>query len=565
MKRPIAVFFSLILILALISTAPAVAFADNSFATDEADKKEPLTATELLGDARAIKIPGPSAVVLGSAKASVENVTATSFHNDSLPDSGWIAIDNDGDGYSWEYGKNISPNFYSLEGRDGECMVSASFVNNVGVVTPDNWLVSPGIKIPEGKQLNLYVCGQDPNYYAEHFAVYVSTSSQTDISSFTNLYEATVTKGGGSYEGVAVDLTVYAGQTVYLAIRHFNCTDQYYLNLDGLSIVDVGTDPTPPIPDPTIIRIMGNDRYSTSIQVALELLSTLDESKYPNVMIATGDSFPDALAGSALSTAADAPILLISSRVPSTVDNAIAFISDYVDPNGKVYILGGTGVVPETVERRVKDLGYQGDSIIRFAGQDRYETNLKVLALLRQMNDGQMDSLLICDGTNWPDAATASATGLPILLVPKAGLNDAQKSLLATLNQPIIYVIGGPGAVSDSLFNSLKVYDPGAVRLAGANRAETAVKVARTYFDLSKVKAVTFAYGANFPDTIAGGLLAHLLDAPILYGDSKVPTPYINADAPYVMDCGAKTAYVLGGEALVGDDFIIDLLAPNML
>ncbi|MEE3382696.1 MAG: cell wall-binding repeat-containing protein, partial [Anaerovoracaceae bacterium] len=448
MKRPIAVFFSLILILVLISTAPAVAFAENSFTIDEADRKEPLTSTELLEDARAIKVPGPTTIVPGGAKASVEKVTATNFHDSSLPDSGWIAIDSDGDGWNWMYAKDFSDNFFSLDGRDGECLTSASYVNALGALNPDNWLVSPAITVPQGKQLDFLVSGQDPKVFSEHYGVYVSTTSQTDLSTFTEVYLDTVSHGGGVYEGHFIDLRSYAGQTVYIAFRHYNCTDMYWLNLDGLSVTDyTGQAPDAPGSEPTIIRLKGKDRYATSIVIAQELAGQ-GTDKFPGAIIATGDSFPDALAGSALSTADDAPILLISSRVPSTIDNAISFISDHVDPNGKVYILGGTGVVPETVERRVKDLGYQGDYIIRFAGQDRYETNLKVLALLRQMNGGQLESILVCDGTNWPDAATASATGLPILLVPKAGLNDAQKSLLATLNQPIIDVIGGPGAVS---------------------------------------------------------------------------------------------------------------------
>ena len=86
--------------------------------------------------------------------------------------------------------------------------------------------------------------------------------------------------------------------------------------------------------------------------------------------------------------------------------------------------------------------------------------------------------------------------------------------------------------------------------------------VADHYFD-SDPKRVTFAYGGNFPDCISGGFLACYMEAPILYGDSKVPKPYADADAPYIAYCGAYSAYVLGGASLISDQFVNDLLIVN--
>ncbi|MBQ1825206.1 MAG: cell wall-binding repeat-containing protein, partial [Firmicutes bacterium] len=100
----------------------------------------------------------------------------------------------------------------------------------------------------------------------------------------------------------------------------------FVLNLDGISFSKAGTTPTAP---PEIIRVFGENRYDTSIEIGTFLIEQIryqlenDNLVYPAAIIATGDNFPDALAGSALSTAKVAPILLISNKVPASVDAAL--------------------------------------------------------------------------------------------------------------------------------------------------------------------------------------------------------------------------------------------------
>ena len=70
---------------------------------------------------------------------------------------------------------------------------------------------------------------------AEHFGVAISTTGNTSAADFTTIYEATLTAksngqkgprdGGrdtGSWYKHCVDLSAYAGQEVYIALRHFN-------------------------------------------------------------------------------------------------------------------------------------------------------------------------------------------------------------------------------------------------------------------------------------------------------------------------------------------------------
>ena len=140
--------------------------------------------------------------------------------------SDWTTIDQDGDGYDW---------FQFAVGLDNTtCVASASYINNVGELTPDNWLVTPQVDL--GGYLEMWVKGQDANDYEEHFAVYVSTTGNTynDFIATTALHEETTYYN--DYQRLVIDLTAYVGQQGYIAIRHYNCTDQYFFCVENFGI-----------------------------------------------------------------------------------------------------------------------------------------------------------------------------------------------------------------------------------------------------------------------------------------------------------------------------------------
>lgn len=107
--------------------------------------------------------------------------------------------------------------------------------------------------------------------------------------------------------------------------------------------------------------------------------------------------------------------------------------------------------------------------------------------------------------------------------------------------------------VSSAIEEQLRSYSYQLTRLYGANRAETAVAVAREFFP-SDLNAVIFAYGANFPDCIAGGLYANTQVAPILYGYPA--KNFLDPAKAYIASTGAKGAYALGGDWYVTNCFV---------
>ena len=158
----------------------------------------------------------------------------------------WHQIDADGDGNTWQRRQDTGVGHNS-----NACVTSASYVNdNKGALTPDNYLYTPQrYAVSNGASISFYVCAQDANWAAEHYGVAVATTSGTPTASdFVTIWEETLTakaraKGktrGTNEQGTwylkTIDLSAYAGQSIWIAIRHFNCTDQFMINVDDITI-----------------------------------------------------------------------------------------------------------------------------------------------------------------------------------------------------------------------------------------------------------------------------------------------------------------------------------------
>ena len=139
----------------------------------------------------------------------------------------WTTIDYNGDGYDWYY---FETNERAHSGTG--VATSESYINGYGALTPDNWLITPQIDL--NGTMRVWLRGQDPSWASEHFAIYLSTTGNT-VADFTIplVPEAVAT---GEYVEYIADLSAYAGQQGYIAIRHFNCTDMYRLNVDDFGV-----------------------------------------------------------------------------------------------------------------------------------------------------------------------------------------------------------------------------------------------------------------------------------------------------------------------------------------
>ena len=123
----------------------------------------------------------------------------------------------------------------------GYCLKSDSWMTgNIGSLNPDNFIVLPRLVASENTVISFMARDADMPGIApdpEHFGVAVSTSGNTNASDFTMVQEWNST---GTYTEYTADLSAYAGQQIYVALRHFNTTgDTYYLYVDNIEITNI--------------------------------------------------------------------------------------------------------------------------------------------------------------------------------------------------------------------------------------------------------------------------------------------------------------------------------------
>lgn len=293
-------------------------------------------------------------------------------------------------------------------------------------------------------------------------------------------------------------------------------------------------------------RVFGSDRYETAFGIADSLRAANCGKKFDNIIIASGSDFPDALSAAYLAKVKEAPILLTSISV---TDKVAQYIRSNANADATVYIIGGTAAVSSKTESSLK-----GFKTIRLAGPNRYITNLLVLA-----ESGVSDQeILIASGTGYADALSASAVGKPILLAANTGFTGDQKSYLSTLKSSTATIIGGTGAVSNTVQTQAKSYFSSVSRVGGSDRYETSANVAAKYFP--KATALTLAYGLNYPDGLCGGTLAMRYSSPLVLAASN---SFYNAKA-YAAKAGSVSATALGGTALISDEAVRAILSTSI-
>lgn len=318
------------------------------------------------------------------------------------------------------------------------------------------------------------------------------------------------------------------------------------------------TEPAPTEPEPTepeeptepaadVTRLAGSGRCETAIKVADAMKEALGLEAFDCIIVANGDNFADALAGSYLATQKNAPILLYRE---SALEINLTYILENLSDDGIVYLLGGTAAIPEFAETGLADAGINAK---RLSGKTRYDTNL---AILEEAGLKSQQEILVCTGSNFADSLSASATGLPILLVNNGSgeLTASQLTFLEAQNGCTFTIIGGTSAVSAELEAQFETYG-NVTRLAGSTREATSIEVANTYFKAPE--CVVLAYSRNFPDGLCGGPLAYALGAPLVLtnaGQETVATEYCAEHA-------ISSAYALGGTGVLSDASISTILS----
>ena len=154
------------------------------------------------------------------------------FEGYGLP-SGWTVLDMDGDGDTWMH-NSMSMSFIGGHNSEGAYVSHSYDFEDYVPLFPDNWLITPAITLVGNSTLTFSRMVSFFNS-ADHYAIYISTTSATDTSSFTMLFEETCSSQSYAWSNRSVDLSDYTGSTVYIAFRHFNCS-QRLIAIDDIEI-----------------------------------------------------------------------------------------------------------------------------------------------------------------------------------------------------------------------------------------------------------------------------------------------------------------------------------------
>lgn len=145
--------------------------------------------------------------------------------------------------------------------------------------------------------------------------------------------------------------------------------------------------------------------------------------------------------------------------------------------------------------------------------------------------------------------AAGSLTGQPVLLTPGDRLHTGTAAELERLGAERVTVLGGAEAVSEPVVEELKRRGYTVNRLAGADRIQTALSIARRHHPEAGegpvVVARAFGEGTQgFADALGGSALAHDLASPVVL----TPTDRLHGDvADYLVEAEASEVIIAGG------------------
>ena len=188
----------------------------------------------------------------------------------------------------------------------------------------------------------------------------------------------------------------------------------------------------------SVKRLAGNDRLGTAGMIASERFH-LSNKGNQEIM---GDRY----AGINGYNYADA---LVAGSIIGQIEDQV-YIFPYLKSYGEgevfsyEYAFGGYSSIPKSVEVTT-----------RIAGNNRYETSVEAAKKFEMLTGKKLKTVIIVDGTNYPDALTASTVagkeGATVITTPKNKLNKEAKKFIKNNGIEKVIIIGGENSVNQSV------------------------------------------------------------------------------------------------------------------
>ena len=173
-------------------------------------------------------------------------------------------------------------------------------------------------------------------------------------------------------------------------------------------------------------------------------------------VVATGESFADALAASGLAGAMGCPVVLTDgARLSGEAKSELSRLGVT-----SVTLVGGTSAVSEAVRLELESMGIH---VTRVAGGSRQATSVAAMGALRAA-DGSSDTVVVASGSTFADALAtgpwAWRSASPVLLTSADGTltRDVLDAIRADKGITRVLVVGGKAAVSGKVESQLEGY-----------------------------------------------------------------------------------------------------------
>ncbi len=181
--------------------------------------------------------------------------------------------------------------------------------------------------------------------------------------------------------------------------------------------------------------IAGSDRYETSAKIAQEIIKRTGTKQ---AVIASGETFADALTVAPLANKHNMPILLVQqNNIPKATQEVLKQID-------KVIIVGGEKTISKEVENKLPNP-------TRIAGANRYETAKKIY----EYGFKDRKEVNIANGTNFADSLVIGSIDCPILLTESNEVPEATKEAIKESKFEKVNVFGGENSISESVVKEL--------------------------------------------------------------------------------------------------------------
>ena len=306
-----------------------------------------------------------------------------------------------------------------------------------------------------------------------------------------------------------------------------------------------------------VTRLAGANRYETASIISAKMYKTAD-----TVVLATGMTYHDALVAVPLASAYDAPLLLATERhITAQTEAELKRLKAK-----NIIVISTDSAIGANAKSELKALGL---NVTYIEGKTCFETAAKTAKALQTKLKKAPETLFFATDSAYADALSASPVAAvknaPIIYLKNTGsIDKATADYLKSVKGRVknAYIIGGDGVISDAMMKNVAkalglTSGKTVQRVWGKDRYATCLAVNRKFAKTLSGENLCVATGMDFPDALAGGVLAGNYKAPLLLVNGKLKTAKLTDEQiAYIKEKSSPRITVFGGTGAVPQDYI---------